>query len=359
MTGMPQPGQAPWPGGEALGHRGRLVDAPAPDDGLAVLKDAGGEPGGGGLLGDRRKILLVVHLLARVAAEVVEGGGFRVIAAFDHPLCVLDVEVEPPEAVDAAEHPRGNARALERGADFEAHVAAFCAVAVLPVADEHGFGVFTDRGELPAGEGAQHVGREDAHLFALRAEAVGRDLGGVVARAEQEEQHLRVVREVAFGSAIGTAGELFIFREDLGNRLARLLHREVELELVVDDVRLVHIGADRDGMREVEGAVGRVVFPDERLHVGILLEHLAAALLMARKEAVERDDDGQLHPLGELQRADVEVVDRLRGVGEEDDPAGVEGIHDVAVVPLDRQRPRDGAAGDVHDHREARARLDG
>ena len=63
-----------------------------------LLKDAGGEPGGGGLSGDRREILLVVHLLARIAAEIVEGGGFRIIAAFDHPLGVLDVEVEPPEA---------------------------------------------------------------------------------------------------------------------------------------------------------------------------------------------------------------------------------------------------------------------
>lgn len=75
MTGMPQPGQAPWPGARRLGMAVVSLTRPPLTTALPSSKtqvvSRGRRPPG-----DRREILLVVHLLARVAAEVVEGGAF-------------------------------------------------------------------------------------------------------------------------------------------------------------------------------------------------------------------------------------------------------------------------------------------
>ena len=54
------------------------------------------------------------------------------------------------------------------------------------------------------------------------------------------------------------------------------------------------------------------------------------------------------------------IRDSLLGVlGKEDDPARVEGVHDIRVVALDAQRAGHRAAGHVEHHGHARARLHG
>ena len=99
-------------------------------------------------------------------------------------------------------------------------------------------------------------------------------------------------------------------------------------------------GTDRHGVARVERR-DRLTGAEELLHRRGVLEELDAPLLMAREEPVERDDRRQPHvrALADAQRADVQVVDRLRVAGKQDQPAGVQREVDVGVIAADVQRP--------------------
>ena len=215
---------------------------------------------------------------------------------------------------------------------------------------------------LPQGvcrKGAQQIGCKNARLFTFLAQPVDRLPGGVEAGAQNKENHFRVPAAVALGKVVAPACEGLIFLKYRGDDGTGLLHRQMQLVFVVEDIGLVHVGADGDGGFGGEGRIFGAVLAQKLPHVLIPLPDGAPALLMAGKEAVEGHDGRQLDLFGHLEGAEVEVVHGLGGAGEKDQPAGVEGIHDVAVIPLDGEGAGDSAAGHVHHHGEAGAGLDG
>ena len=100
-------------------------------------------------------------------------------------------------------------------------------------------------------ERAQNVEGDHACRYAVPPQPVDGFHGGVVGGAEHEKQNLGVLVPVGAAEGKFPAGEGSIFRKQLRQLVSRGFHGEVELVTVIDDVRLVHIGTDRNRMREV------------------------------------------------------------------------------------------------------------
>ena len=137
--------------------------------------------------------------------------------------------------------------------------------------------------------------------------------------AEYKEQDVGVLIAVSGGEGECAPGEGCIFRKEGGQFFPRFLHGQVKLVFVVDHIRLVHIGADGDRMREVEHTVKAVlacggiscksrciqvvagkfradiIFDDL-----VILKYKALALLVAGEETVKGDDDWETYGLRQL-----------------------------------------------------------
>ena len=102
-----------------------------------------------------------------------------------------------------------------------------------------------------SGERAQNVEGDHACRYAVFSQTVNRFHGGVVGGTEHKEQHLGVLVPVGTAEGKFPAGEGSIFRKQLRQLVSRGFHGEMELVAVIDDIRLVHIGTDRNRMREI------------------------------------------------------------------------------------------------------------
>ncbi len=100
-----------------------------------------------------------------------------------------------------------------------------------------------------------------------------------------------------------------------------------------------------------------MIFPDKLLHGFILFKHHAAAFLVAGEKSVKRHNDRQFYRFCNFQSADIHIINRLRRIGEQDNPSGVKGKHNVTMVTLNAQRSRNRPAGNIHHHRETCAGL--
>ena len=149
--------------------------------------------------------------------------------------------------------------------------------------------------------------------------------------------------------------------EDVGDGGHGGVHRPLELILVVDQVRIVHVRPDRHGVPGIKRLDRFQHGTQPLLHGGVVHEGRDAALLVAGEEAVEGHDRGQPHigALGDAQRHQVEVVDRLGVAGHENEPAGVQRVIDVGVVAANVERPTDGTGGEIQQHGIARPGLYG
>ena len=83
---------------------------------------------------------------------------------------------------------------------------------------------------------------------------------------------------VALAAGKCPAGKLLVFGEELRQLLFRLLHGQVELEMVIDDIRLIHIGTDGNRVREGKQAVKTVFTGPVLFCKGGSLQAVAAEL---------------------------------------------------------------------------------
>lgn len=65
----------------------------------------------------------------------------------------------------------------------------------------------------------------------------------------------------------------------------------MKLKFVVHQIRLVHVGTNRDRVLWVERRVFRVVFTQKAAYILVVLKHLAAALLVRGEKSVKGDND--------------------------------------------------------------------
>ena len=109
------------------------------------------------------------------------------------------------------------------------------------------------------------------------------------------------------------------------------------LNLVVDQVRIVHVGTEGHGPVRVECVVWIDALADELGDRRRVVETINATFLVARQEAVVGNDDGQAHVrmLPNPDSRKVQVVSGLRVARHQDDPAGIEYKVDVRVVAAD------------------------
>ncbi len=131
------------------------------------------------------------------------------------------------------------------------------------------------------------------------------------------------------------------------------------LHLVVDQVRVVHVGAERHRSFRIERRVRVAALSEESADGLRVVEALEPPLLMAGQEPVVSDDNRQadIRVLADPDGGEVQVVDGLRVSRHQDDPAGVEDEVDVGMVAADIQRPGHGAGGHVQHHRDTGAGL--
>ena len=137
----------------------------------------------------------------------------------------------------------------------------------------------------------------------------------------------------------GEGGELI---KQHGKFFSCFFHGEKKLIFVVDDIRFIHIGADRDRVIQVEYTVKTILpggvisgksgdfgivtgefFPDKVLYGFIFRKDHAFLFLMAGKETVKGNDNREIHFFGKFQGDQVEIVDHLRVIRKQNDPAGI------------------------------------
>ncbi len=308
-----------------------------------------------------------IRRIARDDAVVVEQLRHRPVAGRvegepEERVRVLEREVAAAEPVDARDaHGVVGGIVLQRRLHLVREVAAVGAVRVGPVADDDRAHAAERFAQLAGREGAEDVRAEHARAHACAAEKVGCVLCRLRGRVQQEERNLRVVHQVAVDEIVVPPAQLLVLGEDAGDCIERRLHREVLLVLVVDEVGVVHVRPDGHRVPRVENGDRLLERAEEVAHDLGIFERVHAPLLVAREEAVERDDCRQpdVRPLGDAKRADVQVVDRLRVARHEDEPAGVERVIDVRVVAADVERAAHRARREVEEHREPRPGLHG
>ena len=149
--------------------------------------------------------------------------------------------------------------------------------------------------------------------------------------------------------------------EDHGKFPLDSLHGERMLHLVVDEVGVVHVGAEGYRAFRVERAERRLRPAEEVLDRLGVVKCMNAPLLMAGEETVVGNHDGKtdVRMLADSHRGEVQVVGGLGIPGQQNDPARVEGEIDVGVVAPNVERAGDRPAGDVEDHRNPRTGLHG
>ncbi len=130
-------------------------------------------------------------------------------------------------------------------------------------------------------------------------------------------------------------------------------HRKVEFIAVLDQVGLVHIGADRDRMLQIKKRIRLPAYADISAYAGVVGKPFAAPFLMTGKKTIKSDSGGQAHLFCQLERHEIEVINFLSAVREKNDPSGIQHKHEVAVIALDGQRTGDRTACHIHDHRIA------
>jgi len=135
----------------------------------------------------------------------------------------------------------------------------------------------------------------------------------------------------------------------------------VLLHLVVDQVRVVHVRAKRNGPFGVECREGVLTLAQEFAHRLRVIEAVDLALLVTGQEAVVGNDDGQanVHVFADSDRREIHVVNRLGIPCHQDDPAGIQHKVDVGVITTDIEWPRYRACRYIQHHGNTGAGLHG
>ena len=149
------------------------------------------------------------------------------------------------------------------------------------------------------------------------------------------------------------------FGEHLRYQFSRSLHGQRMLFLVVDQVRVVHVGAKGHRVPRIQRRVRCFNRAEKILQFLLVFDALHAALLVAGEKSVIGDQHRQAHirVLPNPDGGEVHVVNGLRLPGQQDDPSGVQGKIDIRMVASDIQRAGYRARGDVQHHRNPCGRL--
>ena len=145
-------------------------------------------------------------------------------------------------------------------------VRAVAAVGVGTLADQDGADAAQRILDLLDGEGADHVRADHTRAHALLAQAVGDVLRSLRGGVEEEHGDVGILHPVEVDDRVPAAAERLVLGEDLGDDPAGRVHRELELVLVVDQVRIVHVRPDRDRVPRVERRHALGHRPQELLH---------------------------------------------------------------------------------------------
>ena len=275
---------------------------------------------------------------------------------------ILIAELLAAEPVDAGEAEGVVLRVvLEGGLDLVRQVCAVGAVRIRAFADDQRPDAAKQASQFVGGEGPEQVRADHACLDAPAAQAVGRVLRGLGSGVQQEDRHVGILHTVGVNERIVPAAHASVFVEDFTNHRGGGVHRQLLLVLVIDEVRIAHVGPDRDRIAGVNGGDGCRHLAEEGTHVGVIGEDLDAALLMAGEEAVVGDThrEADIGVLTDAKGHDVHVVHGLRVAGQEDDPAAVEQVVEVGVVAADIEGPANAPGDEVEEHRIAGAGLTG
>ncbi len=249
-----------------------------------------------------KKASLPHRICTRTAVHtvIVKVGRIRIRRQIEHPLRILRVEILPAKPVDQTPDPRPAAEFLHHGAHFQGEIAAARAVAVLPVGYQHRLRRLTRRKQLLFRKGAQHVQRHRPRLFPVPAHLVHTLFCRLVGRSEQHQKRLCILAEIPFHLAVFPARERLVLLKNPREQRIRLLHREVELVAVVDQIRFVHIRAHRDRIFQIQERVYLPLWSDKLPHDPVVLKPHAPSLLMAGEKAVIRHHHREPHLLRKL-----------------------------------------------------------